>query len=53
MAWSATWFLLSAMMVMILSELVRTLTQLPERVVTPVEVFTSQAEEILKINTLL
>ena len=56
MAWSTTWFLLSAMMVMISSELVCVLTQLPERVVIPVEVFVSRAKEILskhKIGTLL
>ena len=47
MAWSLTWFFLSAMMVIISSELVPVLTWLPEHVVTPVEVSTLQAREVL------
>lgn len=36
-AWSTTWFLLSAMMVIISSELGYLLIQMPERVLTPAE----------------
>lgn len=55
-AWSTIWFLLSAMMVMTSPELICLLTQLLERVVTPVEAFILKAREILhkdKTNSLL
>jgi len=48
MAWSVTWFLLSAMMVMISSELICVLTQLLECVVTPVEAAISKIKESLR-----
>ncbi|KAF9788596.1 hypothetical protein BJ322DRAFT_649215 [Thelephora terrestris] len=47
LAWSTAWFLLSAMMVIIVPELGRLLTQPPERIVTPVEALAFQAEETL------
>lgn len=47
-AWSTIWFLLSAMMVMISSELICLLTQLLERVITPVEAFIFKPREILR-----
>ena len=56
LAWSTIWFLLSAMMVMISSELIYVLTQLSERVGTTVEVLTFQAKETFhsyEINTSL
>ena len=48
LVWSTTWFLLSAMMVMISSELICVLTCLPERVVTPVEVLIFQVKETFR-----
>jgi isoleucyl-tRNA synthetase len=54
LAWSTTWFLLSAMMVMISPELDYWLTQIAERVVTPAEALVFQAKRIFwkhKINT--
>jgi len=56
LAWNTAWFLLSAMMVMVSYELIPVLTQLPERIVTPVEVLIFQVKETVnkyKIDTSL
>ena len=48
LAWNTTWFLLSAMMVMISYEIICVLTPLPERIVPTVEVFVSQVKETVR-----
>ena len=48
LAWNTTWFLFSAMMVMISSDTCYLLTQLPERIVTPVKALLFQAKEALQ-----
>ncbi|KAF9652409.1 hypothetical protein BDM02DRAFT_3109429 [Thelephora ganbajun] len=47
MAWNTTWFLLSAMMVMLSSEFICVLTQPLECVVTPIEAL-FQVKEIIR-----